>query len=239
VVIIINNKIIDKKMEKKAIIFDSGTLINLSMNGLLDILRELKKIFNGKFIITEDVKYETFGRPVKIKKFELGALRIKQLIDDKILEMLSSFNISHQEIEAEIRRFLDISNKTFYARNEYIRLIDRGEASCLAVSKILSERGIKNVISIDERTTRMLGEKPENLHRLLESKLHTKIEANRNNYKFFKDFKFIRSSELLYIAYKKRLINLKNGEVLDALLFAAKFKGCAISYEEIQEMKRM
>ena len=33
----------------KAIIFDAGTLISLSMNGLIDELRKLKKIFNGNF----------------------------------------------------------------------------------------------------------------------------------------------------------------------------------------------
>ena len=53
---------------KKAIIFDSGTLISFSMNGLLPELRELKKIFNGKFLITKDVKREVIDKPIKIKE---------------------------------------------------------------------------------------------------------------------------------------------------------------------------
>ena len=38
----------------KAIVFDSGTLISLSMNGLVDELRDLKNIFKGNFFITKD-----------------------------------------------------------------------------------------------------------------------------------------------------------------------------------------
>ena len=45
-------------MTQKALIFDSGTLINLTMNCLLYILPELKKIFKGKLLITSAVKYE-------------------------------------------------------------------------------------------------------------------------------------------------------------------------------------
>ena len=77
----------------KTLIFDSGPLINLSMNGFLYILEELKKSFNGKFLITEQVKYETLDRPLKIQIFELGALRIQDLLQKKVLELPSSLNI--------------------------------------------------------------------------------------------------------------------------------------------------
>jgi hypothetical protein len=84
----------------------------------------------------------------------------------------------------------------------------------------------------------MLGEKPENLHKLLEKKLHTKIEI-RDSLKNFKDYHFIRSSEIVYVAWKKGLINLGNGQVLDALLYSTKFSGCSISKEEIEEIKKL
>ena len=55
----------------KAIIFDSGTLISFSINGLTEMIKDLKGIFKGKFLITQDVKREVIDIPLKIKKFEL------------------------------------------------------------------------------------------------------------------------------------------------------------------------
>jgi len=43
----------------------------------------------------------------------------------------------------------------------------------------------------------------------------------------------------MYVAYKKGLIKLKGELVLDALLYALKFKGCSISGEEIRQIKRI
>ena len=65
----------------RVLILDSGPLINLSMNGLLYILEGLKAHFQGKIIITRQVKYETIDRPLNVPRFELGALRIKNLLD--------------------------------------------------------------------------------------------------------------------------------------------------------------
>ncbi|MEK6844901.1 MAG: hypothetical protein AABX44_01460, partial [Nanoarchaeota archaeon] len=61
----------------KVLIFDSGSLISLSMNGLLEELKKLKKIFNGEFIITKEVKKEVVDEPIKIKMYELEALKIQ------------------------------------------------------------------------------------------------------------------------------------------------------------------
>lgn len=226
-------------MKQKAIIFDAGTIITLSMNGLLDLFSDLKKEFNGKFLITEDVEYEIIKRPLKIKKFELGALRIKNLLDEKVIELPSCVGIKNSIIEEKTRTILDLANRTFFIKDRYLHIIDKGEASCLVLSELLSKRGIKNIISIDERTTRMLCEKPENLHKLLETKLHTKIKIKKENFPYFSKFKFIRSCELVYIGYKKGLVELKGNNILDALLYAVKYKGCSVSRNEIEEMKRM
>ncbi|MFH1711134.1 MAG: hypothetical protein ABH840_02370 [Nanoarchaeota archaeon] len=223
----------------KVIIFDSSTIINFTMNGLLDVLRELKNSFPGKFIIPRSIKYETIDRPLNIKKFELGALNIQRLLDEKTLELPEAVQVSDEEIKIKTREILKEANHIFLAHNEFMHIIDEGEAACLALSKILSEKGIKNVIAVDERTTRMLGEMPENLHKLFEKKFHTKIKMSREDISDLKGIKFIRSSELVYVAWKKGLVKLKDGKVLDALLYATKFKGSAISREEIEEMKRL
>ena len=55
----------------------------------------------------------------------------------------------------------------------------------------------------------------------------------------YKKFKVIRSTELIYVAYKKGLVKLKGKLVLDALLWALKFKGCSISGDEIREIKKI
>jgi len=136
-----------------------------------------------------------------------------------------------------------------------IKIIHDGEAACLAFSNLC---GVKNVIVIDERTTRMLTEAPQNLEKMMERKLHTPLKMESSLLNELKKFKFIRSSELLFIAYKKNLISFahdsvpsklvtnmpfssgkKNKDVLDALLYGVKFKGAAISSAEIEGMKKL
>jgi hypothetical protein len=41
------------------------------------------------------------------------------------------------------------------------------------------------------------------------------------------------------MAYKKRLIEIRDKHALEALLYATKFKGCAISWEEIEQLKKL
>ena len=229
-----------KNQTQKAIIFDSGALISFSMNGITRILQQLKGVFQGKFLITPEVKREVIDVPMKIKKFELEALKIKELLDDGILELPSALGITSQEIEKADQEFLAIANLTFSGLGKDIHILDHGEASCLGLSKLLTERGIKNLIAIDERTTRLLVEKPENLKRIFEDRMNTRVIINSENARHFSDFKIIRSTELAYVAWKKGLTDLKDGlVVLDALLYALKFKGAAISGEEIEEIKKL
>ena len=224
----------------KAIIFDSSTLINFAINGLLQELRELKKLFDGKFLVTKEIAEEIIDKPMKIKRFELEALKIKELLTDKILEMPSSLKIDDSKISRMTAEIMNLANNTFSAQENAMHIIDIGEASCLALSRLLNEKGIKNVVSVDERTMRLLCEKPENLFNIFQKKLHTEIKFKKENLKSFQDFKFIRSAELIFIAYKKGIVKLRNHDnVLDALLYAMKLNGCSISDDEISEMKRL
>lgn len=228
----------------KTLIFDSSSLVSLAMNGLLEELVKLKKSFDGKFIIPLEVRQEIIDRPMEIKKFELEALRLKKLVSDKVLEFPSSVGVSDSEISLKTKEYLDKANNIFLdkKRNSGVHLIDSGETACIALSKILSSKKIENVIVIDERTTRMLGENPEGLKKFLEQKFHIKITIQNQNFEQFKTLKFIRSTELIYIAYKKGFVNLNSvpkEKILDALLYGLKFKGCSISDEEIAEIKRM
>lgn len=224
----------------KAIIFDAGALISLSMNGLTEDLRKLKKIFDGSFLITTQVKSEVIDKPLTIKNFELEAFRTKQLLEDEVLELAEDYGFDNLSIEKKSKEIIEFTNSFFQSPNGSVNIMHLGEASCLALSKMLNDKKIKNVIVIDERTTRILIEKPGNLEELLSRKLHTRIKTVKKNFDYFKNFQVIRTVELMYVAWKKGLIEIKDGvSILDALLYALKSKGCAVSQEEIEEIKKL
>jgi len=222
----------------KYLIFDAGPIISLTMSGMLSILEKLKENFDGEFILTPQVKKEVIDRPLKIKKYALESVQVQNLIDKKIFRMAEEFVDIHK-LENETKRILKIAEGVLRVEQtgEKINLIQKGEASCIAFSFLCKER---NVIIIDERTTRLLTEAPQNLEKIIGKKLHIPLKANLSLLKDFKDLKFIRSSELLFVAYKKDLIPLKKDkQLLDALLYGVKTKGTAISSYEIEEMKQM
>jgi len=221
---------------QKAVIFDSGALISLAMSNLLGELKKLKEKFNGKFLITADVKRETIDKPLTIKRFWLQAMMIEQLLLDKVLEMSDAVDIPEEAINTQTKKLMDVANSMFESKGRSVKLISSGESSCLALSKLLREKGVENVIAVDERTTRILAEKPGNLKEIMERKLHSKIKMKNENFAEFKDFKFVRSTELMYVAYKKGLIKIRKEKVLDAVLWALKSHGCSISYDEIKEI---
>ena len=107
----------------KILIFDSGTIINFAMNGMLDVLEQLKKNFDGKFIITSPVKFEIIDRPVKVPRFELEALRIKDLLDRKIIEMPSALNVDETEIQRETQKLLAIANHLIHEGTQTINIV--------------------------------------------------------------------------------------------------------------------
>ncbi len=224
---------------EKAIIFDASTIISFSMNGLLRELRELKKIFKGKFLITEKVKFEAIDKPMTIDRFRLEAIKIRGMLEDKTFELPTSFGVKHSDILKKTEDYMSSANSVFTGEKGEIHLIELGEASCLALSEILTQKGIPNIIAVDERTTRSLCETPRELKNFLEKKLHTRINVDTEKINLFKNFKFIRSTELIYVAYKRGLLELKNHDTLNALLYAMKYKGCAISRDEIQEIENL
>ena len=215
----------------KSLIFDAGPLINFAMNGLLPLLKKLKQEFNGDFIITKEVKREVIDYPESTKRFELEAIQIKELFNERIIKHA---DITEQEVDnlrQKREQIMSIANNTFFDNNKQIHLLDKGECAALALATILKQQ---SVLVIDERTTRMLIENPENLKKLLQKKLHTDIKVKKENFAFFKDFKVIRSTELAYIAHKKNLIELKDPKAYEAMLYALKYKGCSVSEEEIE-----
>ena len=226
----------------KYLIFDAGPIISLTLNGMLPVIERLKKGFDGEFILTPAVKREVVDSPIKIKKFKLEALQVASLIDKGVFKMSSDI-ISDQKLDKEAKKIMKTANSVLKlsSNGEKIPIIQEGESTCLAFVNLVKG---DCVIVIDERTTRMLSEAPQNLEKMVENKLHMPLDSTLDLLDGWKNFKFIRSAELMYVAWKKDLILEigsfgKDRDLLDALLYGMKFKGCAISSVEIEDMKRL
>ena len=143
------------------------------------------------------------------------------------------------------QNLLDTANHTFKAHNAYIQIVQPGEMQVLASAQLLDAKAVV----IDERTTRMLVEQPEQLGNLMRSKLHTPIftdyEKLNKLKKLLYGIKVIRSVELATLAYEYKILNKYivpserktyrglNRELLDSVLWGLKLRGCSVSQSEI------
>ena len=213
------------------IVFDSSCLISISQTCLINILGGLKKKTGAEFFIPEAVFEEVVKRPISIKRFELNAVRIKKAIDD------GWFEIAHCKDRQLFDQIGGAANNCFFAKGRPIRLLQKGEIEALALVKELEAEAF----AIDERTTRMLVESPQQLRRLMQTRRNIRIEADKRNSsllaEMFKGLTIVRSVELVALASQLGLLQeeLPNGEQsLEAALFAAKYSGCAVSSREIK-----
>ena len=205
---------------------------------MIPLLEQMKKISQIKFIITAEVKREIYDHPVTIKQFELGALRMRDLIDRGVLETPESLGVSSELITQKTLELTDKANHSLQADGQWVPLVSEAEISCFALVNILKDKKIESMIAVDERTARMLSEKPESLAKLMAQKLHKDVKLIVR-LKEMQDAKCARSSELLYVAYKRGLFPVKDPRTLEALLYASKFKGSSISWDEIEQLKRI
>ena len=229
----------------KALVFDTSSVITLATNNLLWLLKPLKKKFNGRFYIAKNVKEELIDNPIRTKKFELEALSILDMFNENYLEM-----INNKQLEEKTKQLLELANHIFMVDNKYLKLVHDGEMNSLMLSITLNSTYV-----VDERTTRLLIENPDNLHTLLEKKLHAIVTVNKQNLEQFKketaNINIIRSAELLVVAYDQGLLNsyITTGKekfhpelkktLLNGLLWGAKLRGCSISTQEIDEIMKL
>jgi len=212
-------------MPGKKIVADSSAIISLAMNCMSSVLVEMK----AELLVTDEIYEEMIVRPRNSKRYALESMRIKKLFSDGVISVMNPEPLITQEIT-------ELSNSIYHVRNHPLRLIHRGEAAALALFS-----GIEaDALLIDERTTRMLVENAEALRRLLSDQLGRGVEMDSRKLASFRDIvsdvHIIRSSEVAAVAYEKGIIgrNLGNNgkEALMATLYALKFSGCAISWQE-------
>ncbi len=230
----------------KAIVFDTGPIISLTINSLLWILEELKKEYKGEFYITPAVYDELINKPLSTRKYKLEALQVLPYITKGMLKVYNNLPI------ITIAKELDtVANKIFQVEGTYVQIVHRGEIEAVATAVFLKAEAI----AIDERTTRHLIESPERIAQHMENTMHKTVTINGENLKRVKelvgDLKVIRSVELVTVAYEKGFLNMYTENaatrivpnikqaVLEGALWGVKLNGCSVKEEEINDILRM
>lgn len=208
------------------------------MSRLIWILPELKKQFGGKFYITPAVKKELVERPLTIRRFEFEALEAMKLISDGVLEVYDAVP------QKKVRELISLANSSFIINNKTVDIIQSGEIE--SITSALQEKA--SAVVMDERTLRLFIENNQEMEKLLERRFQKDVVPNAAKMNQFskqlQGMPIIRSIELVGAAYKLKLLDVyvppqKKGKemLLDAVLWATKFNGCAVTEHEIEEMK--
>src|SRR3989344_6305542 len=219
----------------KTLVFDTSSVISIVANDLLWVLKPLKQIFRGEFYIPNSVKFELIDKPFTTKMFKLESIMINKSITEGDFLVNNPLNVDDLLIHI---------NSIYSVKEKILHIVYRGEVEALAL--VLRVQAAAYVV--DERTMRLLIENPYTLRRILERKLHIKVDINKKLLKEFseivKGVKVIRSTELLIIAYEKGLLNKfvtvgsTEIDLLDGLLWGLKLRGCSISSDEISEITK-
>lgn len=224
----------------KSMVFDTGPIISLTVNNLLWLLEPLQKRFKGEFYITKAIEAELIKRPLESKRFKFEALQVLQHIRNGNLRV-----VGNSEIHSKALRLLSLANQSFKAYNHYISIVSYAEMEVLAAALHLDS----SALVVDERTTRVLVERPLLLRKILGRKLHTHMEVHNGNIREFQKeakIRVLRSVELVTIAYEMGLLDEYIAEIpnprrtlLESVLWGVKLNGCAVSVSEIEEILRL
>jgi len=216
----------------KQLVLDSSSIISLSDSCLFSILKGLHQELGLEFFVPKAVLDETVLRPMTIKRFELSAVRVKKGIEEGWLKVHEISDKSKNLVKEIISTF----NNLFFVKGLPLEVVQLGEIEALALIK---ELNIK-IFVVDERTVRLLLEKPESMKKLLELRHKSKIELHKENLfklkRMFSDLTIIRSTELVALASKYGVIAnelTKDKQSLEAALYSVKFNGCSVSEPEI------
>ncbi len=223
----------------KILFFDAGPVISLTMSRLIWILPKLKEQFGGKFYITPAVKYELVDRPINVKRFGFEALQVLKLIRKGVLEIYKNVPTKNT---VELKR---LANSAFRIKGKTMDILQAGELESLAC--VMDTEAA--AIVMDERTLRLLIEDSSEMKKLLHRRSKSKVEVDQQRIRQFskhiKGVNIIRSIELVGVAYRMGLLDsyipkrkLGRSILLDGVLWATKFNGCAVTPHEIEEMKK-
>lgn len=225
---------------RKEILCDSSALISLTDSCLYNSIPFIAKEFNLSFVITDAIEYECVTHPLNLqtREYAFTALKIKNAIQNGTLVKVPSSEV----IQKKMNEILTLTNNLFFAQGKPLTLVQAGEAEILALA---NELHIKHIL-MDERTTRLLIEAPFRIKDHFEQEFRTNVMINRSNLETFTDIvrgiEVFRSTEFISLAYQYGFFDeyksLKK-EMYATALYKLKYSGCAIRYDEIEELIKM
>lgn len=224
-------------MAENILFFDAGPVISLILARMDWILPKLKQQFGGRFCITPAVKMELVDRPISVHRFQFEALQVIRHIREGTLEVYDNVP------QKKAAQLISLANSTFSINGKTMDILQAGEVESAACAL---DTGAPVVM--DERTLRLFVEKATQMKSLLESRFQQHVEVDLQTMKQFselvKGVSIIRSVELVAVAYKLGLLasyvpDGKRGKetLLDAVLWAVKYGGCAVTEHEMEELK--
>ncbi len=216
------------------IVFDSGVIISFSETCFLSLFKDIKEVI-GEFIITKNVHFECVGKVKHVMRFKLSSVKIEKEINSHVFDVYKS----DKQLDEATNKIMYLTNNMFFVRGKPLKIIQIGEAESLALLGLTDA----SYLAVDERTTRMLVEQPHSLIEIFKRKYKTnKVNFDEQKYIKFVELignvNAIRSVDLLFFAFKKNLLSnvFNDKESLKGALYAMKFKGCSVSFEEINEL---
>ncbi len=216
-----------------SIVCDSSSLISFSGTCLADALRFAHSQMNARLYITPGVKNEIVAHPLHVPSHEFSALRLKKLVDDRVLDVIATPNLQRQT-----RHLLSLANSLFVVRGEPLEIMQEGETECLAVFEGVSA----SALLVDEKTTRMLVEAPLKLFDAMSSEYEGRVTLNEDALAQWRELTkgifIMRSSELLALCAERgffRQYGKYEDAALHSALLALRNAGCSLTTNELRE----
>jgi hypothetical protein len=224
----------------KKIVVDSSTIISCATNCLMWVFDELKKK-DIQFIIPSSVKKEVIDSGLESERYKYESIRVFRHI------IRGTLTVDKSDIKRETSQILSYANSSFLIRGNPLKILQEADAEVAALAKKLNA----DAIATDERTLRML---IDALQEILQNKFHAKVEINKNSIAGIRNvmagIKVLRSVDILSVAfiqgifdetinYCKGLGSNSRHQVIEGVLFALKFSGCAISFDEVKDYSNL
>ena len=111
----------------RTIIFDTGSIISLTLNNLTWVLDPLKKQYGGKFLVCNEAKKELIDNPLRMKRYEFEAMQTASYFRSNVLEM-----VYNEEIRKKAELLLKLANNCYTIKGSPITIVQRADMEGLA-----------------------------------------------------------------------------------------------------------
>lgn len=222
----------------RSLVIDAGPIIAIAANHILWVFKYLRKSMKGPFYLPIGVKLELVDKPLGTRRFKLEAIQLQSLVEKGVFRLVDDEGMVERAMELE-----KLANNILFYDRKNIRIVQLGEMQVLATALMKKA----DAVAVDERVTRTLIEQPDDLKRLMEHRMHRKLEINKSNLsrfkKIVKGLRVVRSIELITVAFERGLldkfvVDIPNArrELLESLLWGMKTEGCSVTEKEINEI---